>query len=66
MKLILRMSNQYENNIANIESIPTKTDLPYNFCFIKFLPSLMVEAVNSLQTLFRAHINFCIVSRLRL
>jgi hypothetical protein len=33
---------------------PTKTDLPYNFCFIKILPSLAVEAVDSLQTLFRA------------
>jgi hypothetical protein len=34
---------------------PTKTDLPYNFaCFINFLPSLMVEAVDALQTLFRA------------
>ena len=51
MKPILRMSNRYENDIVNIESIPTKTDLPYNFCFIKFLPSLTVEAVDSLQTL---------------
>ena len=33
---------------------PPKTVLPYNFGFIKFLPSLMVEAVDSLQTLFRA------------
>jgi len=33
---------------------PTKTDLPYNFCFIKFLPSLTVEAVDAPQTLFRA------------
>ena len=33
-------------------SAPTKTDLPYNFCFIKFSPSGTVEAV--LQTLFRA------------
>ncbi len=33
---------------------PTKTYLPYNFCFIKFLPSLMVEAVHALQTLLRA------------
>ena len=33
---------------------PTKIDLPYNFCFIKFLPSLTVEAVDSLKTLFRA------------
>ncbi len=33
---------------------PTKTDLPYNFCFIIFFPSLTVEAVDSLQTLFRA------------
>ena len=37
-----------------ILSAPTKTDLPYNFCFIKYLPSLMVEAEDSLQTLFRA------------
>jgi hypothetical protein len=36
-----------------IGSTPTKTDLPYNFCFIKILPSLTVEAVDSLQTLFR-------------
>ena len=28
--------------------------LPYNFCFIKFLPSLTVEAVDAPQTLFRA------------
>ncbi len=28
--------------------------LPYNFCFIKFLPSLTVEAVDLPQTLFRA------------
>ncbi len=33
---------------------PTKTDLPYNFCFIKFSPSLTVAAVDALQTLFRA------------
>ncbi len=33
---------------------PTKTDLPYNFCFIKKLPSLTVAAVDALQTLFRA------------
>ncbi len=33
---------------------PTKTDLPYNFCFIKFLPSLTVEALDAPQTLFRA------------
>ncbi len=33
---------------------PPKTDLPYNFCFINFLPSLMVAAVDALQTLFRA------------
>ena len=54
MKPILRTSNRYETDIANVESIPTKTDHPYNFCFIKFLPSLTVEAVYSLQTLFRA------------
>ncbi len=29
---------------------PTKTDLPYNFCFINVLPSLTVEAVDALQT----------------
>ncbi len=28
--------------------------LPYNFCLIKFLPSLTVEAVGAPQTLFRA------------
>ncbi len=33
---------------------PTKTDPPYNFCFIKFFPSLTVEAVDALQSLFRA------------
>ena len=33
---------------------PTKTDLPYNFCFVNFFPSLTVEAVDALQTLFRA------------
>ena len=33
---------------------PPKTDLPYNFCFIIFFPSLMVAAVDALQTLFRA------------
>ncbi len=37
-----------------IWSAPTKTDLPYNFCFIKFLPGLTVAAVDALQTLFRA------------
>ena len=37
-----------------IWSAPTKTDLPYNFCFINFFPSLTVEAVEALQTLFRA------------
>jgi hypothetical protein len=31
----------------------TKTDLPYNF-FMKFLPSLTVEAVDAPQTLVRA------------
>ncbi len=35
-------------------SAPTKTDLPYNFCFIKFSPSGTVEAVDALQTLYRA------------
>ena len=33
---------------------PTKTVLPYNFCFIKFSPSCTVEAVDALQALFRA------------
>ncbi len=33
---------------------PPKTDLPYNFCFINFFPSLTVEAVDAHQTLFRA------------
>ncbi len=28
--------------------------LPYNFGFIKFLPSLTVEAIDAPQTLFRA------------
>ena len=28
-----------------------KTDLPYNFCFLKFLPSITVDAVDFLQTL---------------
>ena len=31
-----------------------KTDLPYNFCFLKFSPSCTVEAVDALQALFRA------------
>jgi hypothetical protein len=33
---------------------PTKTDPPYNFCFINVLPSLTVEAVDALQSLFTA------------
>ena len=33
---------------------PPKTVLPYNFCFIKFLPSPTDEAVDAPQTLFRA------------
>ena len=33
---------------------PTKMVLPYNFCFIKFLPSLTVEAVDAPQNLFRS------------
>ncbi len=32
----------------------TKTVLAYNFHFINFLPSLMVEAVDAPKTLFRA------------
>ena len=35
-------------------SVPTKRGLAYNLCFIKFLPSCTVEAVDALQTLFRA------------
>ena len=31
---------------------PTKTVLPYNFCLIKFLASLTVEAVDPPHTLF--------------
>jgi hypothetical protein len=54
MKPILRMSNRYKNDIANVESIPTKIDLPYNFCIKNFFPSLTVAAVDALQTLFRA------------
>ncbi len=33
---------------------PTKTGMPYNFYFIKFSPSLMVETAEAGQTLFRA------------
>jgi hypothetical protein len=33
---------------------PTKSHLPYNFCFINFFPSVTVAAVDALQTLFRA------------
>ena len=39
---------------SGLRSAPTKTDLPYNFCFIKFSHSCTVEAVDALQTLFRA------------
>ncbi len=35
-------------------SAPTKTGLAYNFCFIKYSSSCIVEAVDALQTLFRA------------
>ena len=35
-------------------SAPTKTGLAYNFCFIKFLPSCTVEAVDAPQNLFRS------------
>jgi len=35
-------------------STPTKTGLPYNFCFIKFSPGCTVEAVDAPQTLFRS------------
>ncbi len=40
MKPILRTSNRYENDIANVESIPTKIDLPYNFCLGPPTPGL--------------------------
>ncbi len=33
---------------------PTKTDLHYIFCFIKFSPSCTVEAVDACQIPFRA------------
>jgi hypothetical protein len=33
---------------------PTKTGMPYNFCFIKFSPSQMVEAAEAGQTPLRA------------
>jgi hypothetical protein len=33
---------------------PTKRGMPYNFYFIKFSPSLTVEAAEAGQTLFRA------------
>jgi hypothetical protein len=33
---------------------PTKTGMPYNFYFIKFSPTLTVEAAEAGQTLFRA------------
>ncbi len=33
---------------------PTKRGMPYNFYFKKFSPSLMVEAAEAGQTLFRA------------
>jgi hypothetical protein len=32
----------------------TKTGVPYNFCFIKFLPNRMAEATEARQILFRA------------
>ncbi len=35
-------------------SVPTKTGMPYNFCFIKFLQSQTVETAEAGQTLFRA------------
>ncbi len=35
-------------------STPTKTRLAYNICFIKFLPSCTVEAVDAPQNLFRS------------
>jgi hypothetical protein len=37
---------------AAVPGIDT-TGLAYNFCFIKFLPSRTVEAVDALQNLFR-------------
>ncbi len=47
-------SFQIQISGPKILSAPTKTDLPYNFCFIKTFPSLTVTAVDALQTLFRA------------
>jgi hypothetical protein len=38
----------------NMRSAQTKTGLPCNFCFLKFLPSCTVEAEDAPQTLFRA------------
>jgi hypothetical protein len=35
-------------------SAPTKTGLPYNFCFIKLLPRGTIEALDAPQTMFRA------------
>jgi hypothetical protein len=48
------MSFQIQITGPNIWSASTKSDLPYNFCIIKILPSLTVEAVDALQTLFWA------------
>ena len=47
-------SFQIWNSGPKIWSAPTKTDPHYNFCVINFFPSLTVEAVDALQTLFRA------------
>jgi hypothetical protein len=39
---------------ATMWSAPTETGMPYNFCFIKFSPSQMVEATEAGQTPIRA------------
>ncbi len=44
----------HKYNTPEPHGAPTKTDLPYNFCFITFMPSCTVEAVDAPQTLFRA------------
>jgi hypothetical protein len=46
--------HQNEKRKMKMPGIPTKTDLPYNFGFIKKFHNLTVAAVDALQTLFRA------------
>ncbi len=47
-------SFQIQMMVPKISSARTKKDLPYNFCFMKFLHSITVEATDFLKTLFRA------------